>query len=200
MTALPCAAWMTRAAFVASIVCRPTAFITAVSTSCASMTGAVTSMTGSSAKTRSPSLIARTSPVNRREGSQSRKLGIEQVERAQVGDVGTGEAERLEVVERFLEPGEDGVAAVRRQVSEGEAEGGGGVVAVLPVRLRHGQFVEVGEERAARCGFGHIPMLRRGARPVNRGLGALLTPTARAPTRDAPTPDTSTRPTGSPSP
>ena len=55
------------------------------------------------------------------------------------------------MVERVLQPGEDGVAAVRREVAEGEAEGGGGVVAVLPVRLRHRQFVEVGE--SARLGW-----------------------------------------------
>ena len=63
-TVRPDAAWTTRAALVARMVWRLIRLIRIVSSSCASMMGAVTSSTGSLEKKTEPSGIARALPVN----------------------------------------------------------------------------------------------------------------------------------------
>jgi len=64
ITVLPWAAFMTLAAFVAIMVCRLMVLRRKVSTSCASIMGAVTRMRGSHGKAMVPSGAAQTSPVN----------------------------------------------------------------------------------------------------------------------------------------
>jgi len=67
-TGRPAAARTIRDARLATDVWNNTMDSSAVSTSCASMRGAVTRSNGSSGKTGSPSAIAQTSPVNRNPG------------------------------------------------------------------------------------------------------------------------------------
>ncbi len=69
----PSATSTQRAAFAAISDWKWTSLSTAVSTSCASSTGAVTSTTGSLGKNAVPSGRARTSPVKRSRSSRSRK-------------------------------------------------------------------------------------------------------------------------------
>jgi hypothetical protein len=71
-TGRPRAARTERTAFDAITVCRCAKLITAVSTSWASLIGAVTSISGSSGKTTVPSGTARTMPVKRSARSESR--------------------------------------------------------------------------------------------------------------------------------
>ena len=75
-TLRPSAASTTRRALLASTVCRWIWFMTSVSTSWASGSGAVTSRMGSSPNIGVPSATARTDPVNRKSRSQSRKSAV----------------------------------------------------------------------------------------------------------------------------
>ena len=72
-TGLPAAAWTMRDALVAMSDAVVTMLRSIVSTSCASIIGAVTSRSGSSAKTIVPSGTDRTSPVKRKSTSAVRK-------------------------------------------------------------------------------------------------------------------------------
>ena len=74
-SARPFAARTTRAALLASSVCTWQKLITAVSSSCASINGAVISSSGSSAKTTVPSRTARTWPVKRKVARCARNAG-----------------------------------------------------------------------------------------------------------------------------
>ena len=73
MTARPSAASTTRAALLAIMVWKRTVDRSAVSTSWASASGAVTRISGSPANTGIPSSIAQTSPVKRTRGRYSSK-------------------------------------------------------------------------------------------------------------------------------
>ena len=74
---LPLAACTTREAFVAIMVCRLTVLSRKVSTSCASIMGAVTRIKGSLGKASEPSGIAQTSPVNLKPRKVIEKIRVE---------------------------------------------------------------------------------------------------------------------------
>ena len=145
---LPGAASTMRAAFDAISVWKCRMLISRVSTSCACGSGAVMRISGSLGKQTVPSGIACTSPVKRK----ARKI-IEQIVAEAAGafepvDVGRRKAQRLEIVERVVEPGGEQKAAPRRQPPHEEFEHRLLVLAAVQIGLDHVEFVEVGGERA----------------------------------------------------
>ena len=60
-------------------------------------------------------------------------------------DVGGGELQRLEIIERVVEPGGEQEAAPRRQPPHEEFEHRLLVLAAIQIGLDHVEFVEIGE-------------------------------------------------------
>ena len=71
------------------------------------------------------------------------KVGVEDTETAQVGDIVIGELQVLDIIDDLFQTGCDGVAASAGVVSIKDIEDNGFVVVLFKIALHHGKFVKI---------------------------------------------------------